>query len=566
MSVYINESVDDDFLDFACLVTGTDDRNMGGWRDDDTDSREFFKYIPDHFPPEYIPRWVRQRSTAPAGRRDVRKRSRHPDQRSESPDSGFEALRSTAEFCGPIEPLEGHEDVGHFALVYEEQAEQFAAVVPFIREGLDRGERIVYVLDESSRENVLAALRNDGVAVDAALEKGQLSFHTAEEIYFNDGEFAPDATREVLEDAIAAAREEYEGFRVTAEESWLADVERAQSAFVPYEAHANHLCDAGPEMALCQYNRAELPPDVIEDVINTHPYLIHDNTVCQNGFYTPPEEYFGSDRLACDNTRKLDALVERTTARASLETREQYQREFYEITADPNRSFREKLDALFALGCDWFDLALGGLAKIDPDNDLLEVEVVNGDHDHLVPRARFDLTETYSRVATDNDAENSVAEPVAVTDPVDAGFKGDQSYEQLGIQTYFGTHLHVDGDDDRTFWFVSNEPHEEGFSEGEHTFLHLMGQWVRNELERQHRERTLRRTKNQFEAVFENSNDAIFITDPYEDEIVDANPAGLEMLGYERDELLTLGPSDCHPHEMEQFKAFVDRVFRDGQG
>ncbi|WP_226777304.1 MEDS domain-containing protein [Haloterrigena alkaliphila] len=38
----------------------------------------------------------------------------------------------------------------HFALIYESQADQFAAVVPFIRQGLERGERATAINYNSS--------------------------------------------------------------------------------------------------------------------------------------------------------------------------------------------------------------------------------------------------------------------------------------------------------------------------------------------------------------------------------------------------------------------------------
>ena len=53
-------------------------------------------------------------------------------------DTGFDALQSTPEFCGPVEPLDGHESTEHLALVYEDRDEKFPAVVPFVRDGLAR--------------------------------------------------------------------------------------------------------------------------------------------------------------------------------------------------------------------------------------------------------------------------------------------------------------------------------------------------------------------------------------------------------------------------------------------
>ncbi|NEU57834.1 MEDS domain-containing protein [Halorussus sp. MSC15.2] len=481
-------------------------------------------------------------------------------------DAGFEALQSTAGFRGPVEPLDGHEHADHLALVYEDRAEQLATVVPFVADGLARDERCMYIVDDSSREEIIDALRSDGVDVEDALDAGQLSFHSVEEMYLSDGEFDVERARDSLGTVAEAAQDEYEGFRVTAEETWLVGDDAAQRKFMACEAHVNELLDGEAGMALCQYDRTELPPTVIEDVINTHPYLVYDETACPNDFYTPPEEYFAPDNLARENERKLETLLDRTEGQASLGTRERYERELYDITSDPDLGFEEKLDALFDLGCERFNLDIGGLAKVDPETDFFEVEAVSDDHDFLVPGANADLSETYCEVTTDFNSRDAIADPVAVTDPVGEGFEGKRCYEQFGVRTYLGTYLTLDGTDDRTFWFVSTEPRESEFSEAERTFHRLMGQWVEYELERQHRERELRRAKDQFEAVFENSNDAIFVNDPFGDEIVDANPAGLEMLGYEREELLARGPSDCHPDEMGRFRAFVDGVFANGHG
>jgi PAS domain S-box-containing protein len=69
-----------------------------------------------------------------------------------------------------------------------------------------------------------------------------------------------------------------------------------------------------------------------------------------------------------------------------------------------------------------------------------------------------------------------------------------------------------------------------------------------------------------YEELFERIGVPIFVNDPYADEILAANPAGCELLGYDREELLSLGPSACHPDEMDAFCEFVDGVFETGEG
>jgi PAS domain S-box-containing protein len=496
------------------------------------------------------------------------KRIGRPDHaQSDASDTGFEALQSTTEFRGPIERLDGHEDTDHFALIYEDRAEQMATVVPFVRQGIERGERCMYIVDDDSRDELVAALRDGGVDVDAALDAGQLSIHSVEETYLDGGEFDADEARDLLRSAIEEALDEYEGFRVTAEETWLVNDEAAQREFMNCEAHVNDLVEDENAMALCQYNRAELPPEVVEGVIETHPYLVYDGTACPNDYYTPPEEYFGPDRPARENERKLETLVDRTDARASLQTREYYEREMYEITSDPERSFEEKLDALFDLGCEWFDLDLGGLAKVDPDDDYFEVERVSGDHDHLVPGKQADLSETYCRVAADRGSRDALGDPVAVTDPVGDGFEGKLCYEQFGVRTYLGSYLEFEEASDRTFWFVSNTPREDEFSEAERTFHHLMGQWVQYELERRQRERKLFEREQHLSALIETTPECIK-TVADDGTLLQMNPAGLDMVEADSESDVT---GECvydliAREDRERFREFNERVCRGERG
>lgn len=69
-----------------------------------------------------------------------------------------------------------------------------------------------------------------------------------------------------------------------------------------------------------------------------------------------------------------------------------------------------------------------------------------------------------------------------------------------------------------------------------------------------------------FRQAFEAVNDAMLAFDPVDDEIVDCNERACELLGYTREELLALGPSDIHPHELERFRSFVETVLTDGKG
>ena len=60
-------------------------------------------------------------------------------------------------------------------------------------------------------------------------------------------------------------------------------------------------------------------------------------------------------------------------------------------------------------------------------------------------------------------------------------------------------------------------------------------------------EQALRRSEERFRKIFDHSNDAIFVIDPAQDQILDANSTACDMLGYTRDELLSLAISQPLP-------------------
>jgi PAS domain S-box-containing protein len=64
--------------------------------------------------------------------------------------------------------------------------------------------------------------------------------------------------------------------------------------------------------------------------------------------------------------------------------------------------------------------------------------------------------------------------------------------------------------------------------------------------------------------LFEESADAVFIADPREDRILDANAAASRLLGYTREEFIVTPISQIHPHELPQMQAFLNGALRDG--
>jgi PAS domain S-box-containing protein len=66
-----------------------------------------------------------------------------------------------------------------------------------------------------------------------------------------------------------------------------------------------------------------------------------------------------------------------------------------------------------------------------------------------------------------------------------------------------------------------------------------------------------------FDPLFEESDQPAYLMDAADDRILEANRAGCDLLGYTRDELLTLTVSRIHPAEMPQLRSFLNLALRD---
>jgi len=76
----------------------------------------------------------------------------------------------------------------------------------------------------------------------------------------------------------------------------------------------------------------------------------------------------------------------------------------------------------------------------------------------------------------------------------------------------------------------------------------------------------LRKSEERFRKIFDHSNDAIFVFDPERDHILDVNSKACDLLGYSRDEILSLPKAALHGGEAPECLAFVRSVFENGSG
>ncbi len=178
----------------------------------------------------------------------------------------------------------------HVCLIYENQAEQLAAAVPFISHGLATNDCCIYIADERTVHEVCAALEQRGIDVRAEQQRGALQILTKRDSYLKQGAFDPAEMLDSLSKATeVAVRDGFSGFRVTGEMAWALGPEIGCDRLIEYEILVNRFYPGSRAVAICQYNRQRFSPGIIRDVLRTHPLAVIGNHVCTNLYYEPPE-------------------------------------------------------------------------------------------------------------------------------------------------------------------------------------------------------------------------------------------------------------------------------------
>lgn len=146
--------------------------------------------------------------------------------------------------------------------------EQFAIAVPFLRAGVQAGERCLFVAHDNAVEVVREELSRHGLQASAvAVVPSNATPLRSDSI--NAGSLLR-AWRAATEEAL---REGFSGLRVVVEMTWALAARVEELA--EYEEQAAQLFSTAPIHALCQYNRTRFPEATLRRAATAvHPGLL----------------------------------------------------------------------------------------------------------------------------------------------------------------------------------------------------------------------------------------------------------------------------------------------------
>ncbi|GAB2590716.1 hypothetical protein GCM10027168_24850 [Streptomyces capparidis] len=172
------------------------------------------------------------------------------------------------------EPPSSSADFGtHTSAVFSTDEVRARTAARFLRQGLERGERVQYLSDGAHPDEVIDALTAHGLDARRARDRGQLVVATAQETFLAAPPFDPDRLIGHWHTSVVAALADgYPGLRAVEDMSWSARGLPGAERLLEYELRMHgEVLGRLPLSALCLYDRRVLRDTAVAVLEGAHP-------------------------------------------------------------------------------------------------------------------------------------------------------------------------------------------------------------------------------------------------------------------------------------------------------
>jgi hypothetical protein len=179
----------------------------------------------------------------------------------------------------------------HVCAFFNSREEQNRVLMPFLKEGVDRGEKVLRIMDLRLHDDYVSAYRAGGIDVDAAGQNGQLEIRHWDDTYLQDGYFDGERMIRLLEARLKENREKYRLTRAVGNMEWALEPAPGVTDIIEYETKLNSILADYPDPLVCVYDLNKHSAGVVMDILRTHPMVIVGGVLQENPLYVPPEEF-----------------------------------------------------------------------------------------------------------------------------------------------------------------------------------------------------------------------------------------------------------------------------------
>ena len=179
----------------------------------------------------------------------------------------------------------------HACAFFNSKEDQYRALMPFLTEGFEMGDRNFHIVDPKRIDEHRRILHDAGVDTDKASESGQLVIKGWDEAYLLDGRFDQDRMIAMIEEILQeGARGQYRLTRFMADVEWAIEDRPGVMDLVEYETRLNYVLPKYDDALTCVYDLAQFGAETVMDIMRTHPMVIIGGALFENPFYVPPDQ------------------------------------------------------------------------------------------------------------------------------------------------------------------------------------------------------------------------------------------------------------------------------------
>jgi hypothetical protein len=136
----------------------------------------------------------------------------------------------------------------HICAFFGTREEEYRVTLPFVKEGLERGEKAFHIVDPDERAQYVERLSKAGIDVARAEQRGQFMLRIWEEAYLREGHFDQNAMLALIQEVLEGGKAE--GFpltRLVAHMEWALEDRPGVDDLVEYETRLNYLMPKYPD-------------------------------------------------------------------------------------------------------------------------------------------------------------------------------------------------------------------------------------------------------------------------------------------------------------------------------
>src|SRR5438876_11637438 len=129
----------------------------------------------------------------------------------------------------------------HVCAFFHSPDEEYRVLLPFIKDGFERGEKAFHIVDPRLRAEHLRRLASAGIDVAAAEQSGQFELRNWADAYLRDGHFDQDRMLALIQEVLERGRQRFPLTRLVAHMEWALEDHPGVDDLVEYETPLNYI-------------------------------------------------------------------------------------------------------------------------------------------------------------------------------------------------------------------------------------------------------------------------------------------------------------------------------------